>query len=143
MRLQCLVSQPQNLQWTLADPGVTLAGDPALLTMDEKYTDDFTVTIDIDEVIAKSMIEVAITPEDKASAGTPVGVGRMADGGYRNYDLPIMLADDLTAAYDDDLTVEVTVTDAAGNETVTSSDFAVMIAAAGTGGNGGQQPGGA
>ena len=119
-----------------ADPGVTLAGDPALMT-GEKYTDDFAVTIDIDEVVAKSMVEVEVTPADKASAGTPVGVGRMSDSGYMNYDLPIMLADDLAAAYDDDITVEVTVTDAAGNETVTSSDFAVMIAAAGTGGNGG------
>ena len=52
-----------------------------------------------------------------AKAGTPVGSRGTRDG-YTNYSIPITLATELTAAFEGDVTISVSGTDAAGNEGV-------------------------
>ena len=85
-------------------------------------TADFTIIAEFGEVVSADSVKVTFTDEDGkvtevAKAGTPVGSRGTRDG-YTNYSIPITLATELTAAFEGDVTISVSGTDAAGNEGV-------------------------
>ena len=90
--------------------------------------DDFSIEVTFSESVLADAIEVEFDPEDKATAGTPVG-SRATQAGHKIFSIPIELATDLAAAFEDDVIISVSATDAAGNEgTATSITVGLKIA---------------
>ena len=82
--------------------------------------EDFSIEVIFSEPVMADAIKVEFDPKDKAEDGDAVG-SRGTQEGHTTFSIPIELATDLAAAFEGNVTISVSATDAAGNKGVATS----------------------